>query len=152
MTERTTYPDKIVERFLKKVQKTDSCWIWTGASDYTRGYGTAYDGKKMRLAHRLSWEMFVGSLQDGLCVCHHCDNPSCVNPAHLFLASHSENMKDAYRKGRLPVKKNCKINQETADEIRKVYAAGEKSLYALAVSFGISSTQVRRIVLEDAWT
>lgn len=89
------------ERFWKKVNKSDGCWEWT-ASVHHNGYGRIGQGDaKSTLAHRCSYEMHYGSIPDGLYVCHRCDNRRCVRPDHLFLATQSENMLDAGRKGRL---------------------------------------------------
>lgn len=92
----------ISERFLAKVQKTSSCWLWTGAK--TRdGRGVIGQGKhKTILAPRVSWFVATGQWPpDSLFVCHTCDNPTCVNPDHLFLGTHTDNMQDASRKGRI---------------------------------------------------
>lgn len=92
----------LIERFLAKFDKTESCWIWTG---YTRKYRKQHYGQfrisgGMQLAHRVSFEIFKGPIPDGMFVCHSCDNPSCVNPEHLFIGSHKDNMKDMATKGR----------------------------------------------------
>jgi len=90
----------VEERFWAKVDKTDSCWVWTGAT-LRRGYGQIrIPVKKAKQAHRLSWEIHNGPIPDGMLVCHKCDNPPCVNPAHLFLGTQSDNNKDCVRKGR----------------------------------------------------
>lgn len=94
----------IKRRFWDKVNKTDNidnCWEWNAGSR-GNGYGAIKYNKKVIDAHRLSWILQNGELNDSnIYVCHKCDNRKCVNPNHLFLGSHSDNIKDGYKKGRI---------------------------------------------------
>jgi hypothetical protein len=94
----------IEERFWLKVNKSGPvvrddlgpCWVWTGRTRNT-GYGGF--GRSW-LAHRFAWELTNAPIADGLCVLHRCDNPPCVNPAHLFLGTQADNNRDCGAKGR----------------------------------------------------
>ena len=101
MTKRVLTP--LVDRFWARVEKTATCWNWTGAR-LPKGYGMIgarswRDG--WQCAHRVSWELHFGAIPDGLHCLHRCDNPPCVNPAHLWLGTNADNAADRDSKGRL---------------------------------------------------
>ena len=145
-----------MKRFFDKVDKTDSCWNWIASTRV--GYGAfKYKGKVVG-AHRFSWELHFGNIPEGLMVCHKCDNPKCVNPSHLFLGTNSDNMKDAYDKGRLDIDKNRyqypkghkPVNSllQSEEEIQRIKCAIENrtgSLKQLSKDLGISYNLVRNI-------
>ena len=94
---------EFVARFEAKVVRDDcmpdGCHIWTGSLS-VKGYGcTSVNGKSVR-AHRVSYTVYNGEIPNGLIVCHRCDNPPCVNPAHLFLGTYLDNEQDKLSKGR----------------------------------------------------
>jgi len=88
-----------LQRFLTKVKKLDDCWEWTGGK-FKSGYGLFTLENKIKRAHRVSYQHFNTDIPKMQQVLHRCDNPGCVNPEHLFIGSHKENMADKNRKGR----------------------------------------------------
>lgn len=147
------YTPKDLVRFWSKVALTanpDKCWEWT-ASNLPRGYGNIRMGAKVFSAHRVAWELTNGEVPANLEVCHTCDNPGCVNPRHLFLGTHQQNMDDMYRKGRginLTGEQHGmhKLTWEQVLDIRKRYSQGNIGQRALAREMGVSKTQIMRIV------
>lgn len=116
--------DYIHDRFWSKVNKTEYCWEWIGAKTID-GYGQIGFKGAVRRATRVLWEIIYGENPGDLCVCHTCDNPSCVNPSHLFLATHQQNMQDRKRKGRNSCRKGqnngrSKLTEKQILEIRSL--------------------------------
>lgn len=140
----------LAERLWRKVdlRGPDECWPWTGACT-THGYGVINTGGRGPLVgtHRLSWVLANGPIAAGLEVCHSCDNPPCCNPAHLFLGTHRDNMRDAAAKRRMPgSRNNAKLSLDDADAIRAAWAAGGTTQRALAARYGVHNSAISRTV------
>jgi predicted XRE-type DNA-binding protein len=144
-------PETVEQRFWKYVQKTDGCWLWTGALSRENGYGRFNYDNKTLLAHRYSFELHKGHNPEGLFICHHCDTPACVNPEHLYAGTAQDNSDDMknrnrYRKNRI----NIKITQDIADTIRELYSLGE-SQKNLAKLYHITQSSVSKIIVGKTW-
>lgn len=135
-------------RFKDKTKEVNGCWEWVGHKN-NDGYGTMQFGKRSLKAHRVSYELFKGKIPLKIEVCHNCDNPSCVNPDHLFLGTHSENMGDMAQKMRR--KKKTKLTPEKVLEIRKLLKEKEMSQYEIASKFGVTQGNIWCISKNQIW-
>lgn len=153
--------DSVEERFWKHVNKTDTCWEWTGA--LYRGYGRMRlnDKRRSRITvHRFSWELHNGPIPDGMLVCHHCDNRRCVRPDHLFLGTYSENTFDSvaknrnYKEPRSNLKGEshpmAKLNEQQVCCIRQESTQG-LSQRQLAIRYNVSRRTIVDIVHRHSW-
>jgi hypothetical protein len=135
----------------------NGCRVWQGSTN-NKGYGSVYVGKrKPEGAHCLAYRLdhgLVDEIPDGLCVCHHCDNPPCIEPEHLFLGTYSDNARDKIRKGRnRPVhvkgddNPNAKLTANQARQIR----LDDRKCSVIAGEYGIDTSQVFRIKNGTNW-
>ena len=145
MTERDL--TEVFTKFIAKVEKTESCWLWTGAQ-HPRGYG-AFRGAVTNKAHRFSYLYFKGSIPDGMCVCHTCDNPKCVRPTHLFLGTKKDNNQDAAAKGRSTMH-NAKLTEEKVLAIHKMAEEGV-SQGKIGRNFGVGQATIWKILHGERW-
>lgn len=139
------------DRFWRKVQKSDGCWLWT-ASRHPQGHGYASMDGRVQYAHRVSWTLTNGPVPEGLSVCHRCDNPPCVNPAHLFLGTHADNMGDMAQKGRAQAAalKRSKLRPEDVREIIRLRSDG-LTLQAIADRFSVTPSAIGLITRGQRW-
>jgi hypothetical protein len=159
----STDPRDHAERFARSVAvQGDGCWLWQGPP-MRFGYGRFYTSGKFWLAHRAAYVIAHGPIPGGMQVCHRCDVPACVNPAHLFLGTQAENMADRRAKGRgercgAPTRfrrgeqhSRRRLHPEAVRAIRTRLASGEPGA-AIARSLGVSKHTVRDVKTGRTWS
>lgn len=139
-------------RFWANVDTSGDCWLWRASKDKD-GYGHfRVHGQHIR-AHRFSYILAHSFIPARLIVCHRCDNPSCVNPSHLLLGTHTDNIADRDAKKRTAKGDRngyAKIAAEAIPAIRKRYANGETQT-ALAIEYGVTQSAISRIIHHETW-
>jgi hypothetical protein len=133
-------------------EPNSGCWLWLAATHYS-GYGKIKIGEKQLKAHRISYEIHRGPIPRGIHVLHHCDNPPCVNPDHLFLGTQVENNNDRDNKGRhVPLQGekhgNSKFTAEQVLHIRQT----QTSVAELAKMYGVNQSSIFKIRKRETWT
>lgn len=129
------------------------CWEWQGPYNQSGGYGIIKVGTENLFVHRLSYLYFLNRLDENLLVCHHCDNPKCVNPDHLFQGTIQDNNRDRTNKDRQPKGENHYRAILTANqvvEIRRLARSG-KTHRELAETYGVSISTVSALILRRNW-
>lgn len=133
-------------------EPNSGCWLWDAGVGKS-GYGVFKKDGRSISAHRFSYEEFVGPIPDEMHVLHKCDVRTCVNPDHLFVGTHDDNMKDSSRKGRKPRGEDnraAKLSADDVREIRKWMKAGVRQ-ELIAKCFGISQSAVGNISTAKSW-
>lgn len=148
----------LTNRFLTKFKKGEngSCWNWEGTIG-NHGYGAISHFDKSILAHRFSYVYFGGSLRDDQCVLHKCDNPICVNPAHLFAGTRLENNADRAKKGRShrpagEMNKKAILTEELVKRIRSLHTEHRIKQNVIAEMLGVSPTAICRVINKRTWS
>jgi len=138
------------QAFWEQVESADGCWEWRGARQ-PNGYGRLCIGGKKLLAHRLSYELNIGPVPDGLLVLHTCDNKPCVRPDHLYAGTRQDNARDVFERASFNHPTD-KLSFELADELRRVAREEGSSQDALARQFGVSRSQVGKVLQGIHWS
>ena len=140
-------------------EPNSGCWLWMGTM-ITGGYGAVRVDNKLIGAHRHSYEKFKGEIPEGMHVRHRCDMPCCVNPDHLILGTHADNMQDKKKRGRVKgcvvdsdgeKNVNAKLTVSDVRKMRRMYSGGTMNQYELADHFGVSQPVVSQIVRFKTW-
>lgn len=144
--------DFFVDRFWAKVDQGDGCWTWK-ASHFRDGYAQFHLGGRPHQAHRISWAIAHGDPEEAH-VLHSCDNRGCVNPSHLFLGTHADNMADKVVKGRHSHGSEhgrAKLTEDIVREMRVEYANGGVSQQVLADRYGVDQKAICRALSGKTW-
>lgn len=144
------HTDSGANSFWARVDKNapNGCWVWGG---YCQRFGHGWLGRR-GLAHRYAWELTVGPLPKDKCLLHHCDNPPCVNPAHLYVGDRLANGLDAAKRGRTTRGErnwSVKLKPEQVLEIRGL--RGKLSMTEIARRYGVAQTTVSNIINRNIW-
>ncbi len=141
---------RLPQRFWGRVKPVGGCWLWQGASRGSGPYGCYWNGHKNTSTHRASYAALVGPINDGKFVCHSCDTPKCVNPAHLFLGTNLDNCRDCVIKGRTKPAFPKKLDADRVRLIRRMASAG-RSGASISREMGISETLASRVIRRTEW-
>jgi|SRR5882672_9518475 len=150
--------EKETERFWLRVDKSggpDACWPWVKSRN-EHGYGYTNWGSHATRAHRLAYTLTYGPVPKGLHVLHRCDNPPCVNPSHLFLGTHQDNMTDMKNKRRYHAMygEQCpshKLTEHEARLILELASQHKKTRRELAEMFNVSKSTVASLLRRETW-
>lgn len=130
------------------------CWEWMGRKNGKYEYGLVITKEETAMAHRVAWELTHGRIPDGMLILHHCDNPPCINPGHLYLGTHLDNARDKVNRGRIQRGEDhfkAKLRESDIVAIRKMYIPRRFSLRKIAAMYDVTYQNIEKIVKRQAW-
>ena len=136
----------VIKSFNEKIRITPGCWLWLGGKAKD-GYGLMKIKQKSIPAHRVSYVLHKGKIPKGMFVLHSCDNPSCVNPDHLSVGTHKQNMLEARLRGRI----KSKLTAEEVSQIRDLLSCEIFSQTVIAKFYEVTQANVRAIANGKTW-
>lgn len=149
--------ETLFDSILQKTKTVNGCWVWQGAT--TKGYGRTQPrpNEKYIRVHKFVYEHIYGKTD--LSICHHCDNPSCINPAHLFAGTHQQNMTDKALKKRaingahIVNGENCHLSKLTKEQVLKIVELCNNGMRQIDVSnkLDISKSLISAIMCGRSW-
>lgn len=154
-----TTEEEVIERLEEKYVEDDdtNCWEWTAATNKS-GYGRIRIDDVLRYAHRVSYRIHVGDLDDGAQVNHRCHNPRCINPDHLYSGTQKDNIEDAIEQGEFLESKpraqdnpNTVLTEEQVREIRQLYRETDHTQRSLASKFDVSKGAIQDVLERKSW-
>ncbi len=147
------------KNFLSKINKDENdCWIWNAALDKMTKYGINKDFKSRKClrSHRISYILHKGNIPKGMFVCHTCDVKLCINPDHLYLGTHKDNMRDQKERKRAhrPSSEDCvfgKFNKDIVLEIRDIYKQNKMTISQLSTKYNVYYSSIYNIIKRKSW-
>jgi len=144
-------PAVVREKLEARTERTSTCWLYTGPQD-DRGRGLLWIGPHRPVrAHQAAYFAYKGEIPDGLCVCHACDTPLCVNPDHLWPGTQQDNLADMRQKHREAAPMTPKLSTDQIHEARARLAAGETHR-SIAASMGVGRTTITDLATGRSWS
>lgn len=140
--------ERLTNKFWSKIKtgQDNECWEWGGYKDRD-GYGRYKINGGPKGVHRIIWTFCFGDIDEKQCVCHRCDNPSCVNISHLFLGTNIENIQDKVNKNRT----YKRVTFNDAVTIRKMYSSGDWPIRKIAEHFNVSTAVINNVIKQKTW-
>lgn len=134
-------------------EPNSGCWLWIGALMRGRLYGKVYVDGKLRAAHRAAWAVWNGPIPSGMAVCHRCDTPSCINPAHLFLGTQQDNIADMFAKGRARHNRGERHHNAKLTNAQALRAFRDcRGLTEIAKMYGVGATTIARLKTGETYS
>jgi hypothetical protein len=150
---RTRRKRPLIERLESHTmpEPNTGCWIWTGFTFL--GYGKIRVDGSSKLAHRVYYELIKSPIPSGMCLCHHCDTPACVNPDHMFVGSHMDNTRDKQEKGRMKKGESTRASKFKNAEVNIIREAHSLGYTMIGISryFKVTHKTIAKIVYRETW-